>query len=284
MQEKHPSHLQRPPRWPCPFVECKCHKPGFRYKVHFLDHLAQCHRKWYQRAKVHPQMLRELHNPRQIRDRRGESIPWITALDFRLRFLERKAQRIALARGRGGGGEGGGIEVGSSRRITISQRYLRNNTVPESSSSIPTYQPYYPHGQPGNNTAPEGIFSTPTYQSYYAPGQPGNSTISEGNFSIPTYQPYYPQNAVYGGVPSFGADPSDYAPNVQHNLAYGSPTTFGPYPNFYNSALARTGMAPRIRPPTFPSRAMAVRGPNVSPSGSGSVNGDEGTPGRQQQS
>lgn len=236
MQEKHPSYLQRPPRWPCPFVECKCHRPGFRYKVHFLEHLEKCHRKWYSRAKAHPQILMELHNPRQIRDQSDKPLPWGTALDLQLRALERRAQRVAQARGTTGGGVGGlvGPGPGSTRTITHSD------------------------------------------------GQPRDNTVPQGNFLIPAYQPYYPQNAVYGGFPWFGANLSDYAPNVQHAQARGFPPAIGAYQGFYGTDLARTAVGPPSEPPMFHSRAMPVRGPNVSPSGSGSVSGDDGgTPGQQ---
>lgn len=59
MKEKHASSLQRPPRWQCPFEECKCHKPGFRYEVHFRDHLEKCHRTFMEEDR---QSLQQVYN------------------------------------------------------------------------------------------------------------------------------------------------------------------------------------------------------------------------------
>lgn len=46
MREKHASFLKRPPRYQCPFAECKCHRPGFRYEVHLDDHMRRCHTQY----------------------------------------------------------------------------------------------------------------------------------------------------------------------------------------------------------------------------------------------
>lgn len=67
MKEKHPSFLQKPARWFCPFEECKCHKPGFRYEVHFNEHMNSCHSAFMREDRAPPgafqKRLRPLYSP-----------------------------------------------------------------------------------------------------------------------------------------------------------------------------------------------------------------------------
>lgn len=258
MQEKHPSYLQRPPRWSCPFVKCKCHKPGFRYKVHYIEHLDQCHRRWYTRAKAHPEILAELHNPRHRRDQEGDkSVPWIDALNEQLCALESRVERVAQAMEPAiGGGDGGGGGVGSSRPpVTLRQgQSAGGSTVPLVVPPL-TFDAYL-ESVYGPNWAHEGVPAIGAHQNYYTP------------------------DAGRQGVPSLGAaDPSYHAPNLQPQ---DSSMLGGYHQILYDTYLAREAMGPPTVPARLQSRRSFLVAPNVTPNGSDAGDGDDLTPGQQQ--
>lgn len=281
MHEKHPSYLQRPPWWPCPFVKCKCHQPGFRYQVHYLQHLEQCHRKWYGRAKAHPEILAELQNPRQFRDEGDKPVPWIDALNDRLCALERRAERVTQAvrpaieeGGDGGGGDDGddgsddggdddGSGGGGSSRppVTLHQgQSAGGSTVP---AVVPpfTFEDYL-ESLYDPDSAREGVPAVGFYQNYHTPGA--------------GYEGVLP----FGIGPPFGADPSYDAPNLHRQDV----SVLGGYhQSLYGTDLARGAMGPPPVPARLQSHRIPLIAPNVTPNGSdaGDGGGDDSTPGQQ---
>lgn len=207
--------------------------------MHYIDHLEQCHRQWYGRARAHPEILAELHDPRsQLQDQEGdEPVSWIDALNERLCALEEKAQVVARATGPGIIGEGRG---GSSRPpVTLRQ------TQSGGGSTVPVVVPPLTYG---------GYL-----ESVYGP-----DSAREGFPTIGAHQSYYTSGAGHQAVPPFGADdPSYHAPDLRPSDS--SVIGGGGYQSLYGTDLAREAMGPPPMRARLPSRLIPMVAPNVTP-------------------